>query len=98
PAPPVSPIATRTMNRDRRRPVLVLLLCGLVCSGSGCGLRGRHDFKASLPDESYHAIASQIEYPTVAATAEADDAWASLAPMTLADSQPPEYWDLRLEE
>jgi len=56
------------------------------------------DFKAGTSSDRYQRIASEIEYPEVAQCCAIDSDWASVEPLTLADSFEPEYWDVPLEE
>jgi len=81
-------------NRTRTRwIVLVLYLMGAL---TGCRSRGKSDFKASVPEDCYHAIATEVEYPVVAPCGISED-WAALEPLSLTSQEQPEYWDVRLE-
>lgn len=80
------------------RTPLVALVCCLLAAGSGCHTRSTCEFKASKNADCYQQIAAEIEYPVVDQCSAMDPDWASVQPMTLADTAEPEYWDVRLEE
>ena len=64
----------------------------------GCRTRKSGEFKAHNTDDSYRALATQIEYPQVSQCSVADEDWAALEPITLANLDEIEYWDIKLEE
>ena len=78
-----------------RKP-LILAMCLLQALASGCRSRSIGDFRASGDVDSYHAIATQIEYPSSNQTSAASD-WGSLEPVSLTSIDNPEYWDIELE-
>lgn len=80
-----------------RRPLVALLCCLLVTAG-GCRGRSACDFKACKNTDCYQQIASEIEYPVVDQCSAMNPDWASVQPLTLADTTEPEYWDVTLEE
>ncbi len=74
----------------------VCLAVAIVC---GCRTHGTGEFKASNnTEDSYRALATQIEYPQVSQCSASSEDWASLEPVTLATLSEPEYWDVKLEE
>lgn len=80
-----------------RSPLVALFCCALGVAG-GCRSRNGSDFKACTSVDCYQQIASEIEYPQVDQCSAIDSDWASVEPLTLADSFEPEYWDIPLEE
>ena len=80
-----------------RRAFVALLCCALGAAG-GCRSQNSGEFKACTSNDCYHQIASKIEYPQVNQCCAIDSDWASVEPLTLADSYEPEYWDVPLEE
>ena len=64
----------------------------------GCRGRSGCEFKTCKSANCYQTIASQIEYPKVDQCCAVDSSWAGVAPLTLADTSEPEYWDVSLEE
>lgn len=85
---------TRSMAKHPFTRTAVLIVYLLV--GGGCRSRGPNTFKAT-PEDCYHAIATQIEYPSVEVCSLSED-WAALEPISLASVEQPEYWDVKLEE
>lgn len=83
------------MTRSPRSRLAVLLVYLLVAV-SGCRSRGPGNFHA-VPEDCYHAIATQVEYPTVEVCSLSED-WAALEPVSLATVDQPEYWDVELEQ
>lgn len=79
------------------RLALVLAICLLQTLLPGCRSRSLRDFKASGDVDSYHAIATQIEYPSGNQSSTAQD-WGSLEPLTLTTDTEPEYWDVDLQQ
>ena len=77
---------------------LSVSICLAMAVFVGCRSRGGHNFKASVSEDCYQAIASQVEYPQVSQCSAIEDDWASVEPMTLASTEDPEYWDIPLEE
>lgn len=80
-----------------RKPIVALLCCALGVAG-GCQWRHGGEFKACTSDDCYHDLASEIEYPQVSQCCAIDSDWASVEPLTLADTSEPDYWDIPLEE
>lgn len=74
---------------------VIAALCSVV---PGCALRDQQPFKADCDDDCYHAIATKVEYPTVDQCCALDDAWAAMPPVTLANPDQIEYWNVGLEE
>jgi outer membrane protein TolC len=69
----------------------------LLVAVTGCRSRGTSDFKAARePEDCYHAIASEIEYPAIQVASLSED-WAALEPLSLTSTEQPEYWDVKLE-
>lgn len=79
------------------RSSLLLAICLLQVFAVGCRSRSLGDFKASNEVDSYHAVASQIEYPSGSQASNSRE-WASLEPLTLTTDTEPEYWDVDLEQ
>ena len=75
---------------------MAVLLVYLLVALGGCRSRGPSTFKAT-PEDCYHAIATQVEYPNVEVCSLSED-WAALAPISLATVEQPEYWDVKLEQ
>jgi outer membrane protein TolC len=73
----------------------VLTVYLLVAVG-GCRSRGPNNFKGT-PEDCYHAIATQVEYPSVEVCSLSED-WAAVEPISLTSTVQPEYWDVKLEE
>jgi len=80
------------------RNLLLLSLCLTLAAAAGCRWRQGSDFKASVNEDSYRTLATQIEYPEVRQCSTYDDDWASVEPITLSTTVDPEYWDVQLEE
>ena len=80
-----------------QRPALVATLVVSQLMATGCRLREPNSFKA-CDDGCYATIATQVEYPDVQQCSAADAGWAAVAPLTLANAQQLEYWDLTLEQ
>jgi len=85
-------------HHRRMNALLALYLTWTTVLVPGCGLHTRNEFKPSLPDDSYRALATQIEYPVVSQCSASYEAWAQLEPLSLTNSENVEYWDIRLEE
>ncbi len=79
------------------RVPLIVAICFMQIFAVGCRSRSLQDFKATADVDSYHAIATQIEYPSGNASSTARE-WASLEPLTLTTDAEPEYWDVDLEQ
>ncbi|NOZ39166.1 MAG: TolC family protein [Planctomycetes bacterium] len=77
---------------------LTFAICLLLAIVVGCRSRSACDFKACADDDSYRALATQIEYPQVKQCSSTSDDWASIEPLTLATTTDPEYWDVELEQ
>jgi outer membrane protein TolC len=73
-----------------------VLIVYLLVAGGGCRSRGPHTFTAT-PEDCYHAIATQVEYPNVEVCSLSED-WAAVEPISLTSTEQPEYWDVKLEE
>ena len=84
------------MNSRRSLPLLLVPLC-LVTVLAGCHSRRDAGFKATVADDNYRKIATEIEYPVTQCSNLSED-WAALAPISLTSTEEPEYWDIRLEE
>lgn len=80
------------------RTPLTALFCCLLAAGAGCHSRSACDFKASKDLDCYRTLATQVEYPQVDQCSAMNPEWASVQPMTLADPNEPEYWDVKLED
>jgi len=80
------------------RTALLLSLCLILASAAGCHSRTGGKFKASVDEDCYRAIASQVEYPQVSQCSTFEDDWASVEPLSLSSTVDPEYWDVPLEE
>ncbi|MEM8945538.1 MAG: TolC family protein [Planctomycetota bacterium] len=76
---------------------LVWALCLLQAWTCGCRSRSVGDFRASSDVDRYHAIATQIEYPSGSQSSTAQD-WGSLEPISLTSIDDPEYWNVELEQ
>lgn len=74
---------------------LFVLLVYLLVAPCGCRSRNHSTFKAA-PEDCYHAIATQVEYPAIEVCSASED-WAAVEPLSLTSSDQPEYWDLHLE-
>jgi len=82
------------------QPLFALPVCLAMAIVCGCRTHGTGEFKASNnnTDDSYRALATQIEYPQVSQCSASSEDWASLEPVTLATLSETEYWDVKLEE
>ena len=80
------------------RPFFALSACLLIVLASGCRGRSGGEFKACNSGDCYHAMANQIEYPQVSQCSATCEDWAALEPVTLANFEEAEYWDVKLEE
>ncbi len=75
------------------------LLMALLALAAGCATRKcKSGFTASECNDSYHAVATEIQYPRVNQCAALGSEWAAIAPITLTADSEPEYWDLGLQE
>ncbi len=72
-----------------RLPLFVLLCCALGVAG-GCHSRSGGAFIAGASSDRYQRIATEIEYPEADQCCAIDSDWASVEPLTLADSFEPE--------
>ena len=68
-----------------RLPLFVLLCCALGVA-AGCHSRSGGAFIAGTSSDRYQRIATEIEYPEVDQCCAIDSDWASVEPLTLADS------------
>ncbi len=79
-------------SRTRWAVIVLYLMVALP----GCRSGGDKTFKAAIPEDCYHTIATEVDYPVVSPCSATED-WAPLAPLSVTNEQPPEYWDVNLE-
>jgi outer membrane protein TolC len=95
----LSPQEDSARNRLGARWAAAWLVLGLAWGSClGCQLRDANRFAACAADDCFTAVATQIEYPEVSPCTPASDGWASVAPLTVSNSDEITYWDLSLEE
>ena len=81
------------------RPIArcILAAVGLMAALCGCVQQNRGGFLGGDPDLGYYrTVATDIEYPDVPSAN--DETATTIAPLTLDDDEPIEYWDLSLQE
>lgn len=85
---------------DCVRKPLVLLLSALLLVPGGCHSYKDGAFLAAAPDGWYEHVASEIEFPaeSAATASDVDPSLGAPPPWTISSDQPPEYWDISLEE
>ncbi|NOY30742.1 MAG: TolC family protein, partial [Planctomycetes bacterium] len=86
------------MNTWQTPKIRLLSLCLILAVVVGCSWRSGNDFHASVSEDCYQALATQIEYPQVRQCSTFEDDWASIEPLSLSTTVDPEYWDVPLEE
>lgn len=78
-----------------RMQLAIIPLC-LLAVLAGCRSRRDGAFKATVSDDCYRAVATEIEYPVTQCSSTSED-WAVLEPLSLTSIEEPEYWDVKLE-
>ena len=78
------------------RSQLALIPLCLLAVLAGCRSRRDCTFKATVSDDCYRAVATEIEYPVTQCSSMSED-WATLEPLSLTSTEQPDYWDVKLE-
>lgn len=70
----------------------------LAGAALGCRSGGQSEFKPSVADECFTAVATQIDYPDASRCVTPCADWGAVPPATLSQTEGVEYWDLSLQE
>ncbi|MEM9658032.1 MAG: TolC family protein, partial [Planctomycetota bacterium] len=85
------------MARRPSSPWKLASTCWLLVVLAGCQLRDKPEFEATCSDACFTAVATEITYPDAKERCSDGPEWAATPPLTLANADEMEYWDLTLE-
>jgi outer membrane protein TolC len=97
---PALPLPLRSGRRTSAAAWSWALAKCLAIAGAALGCRsgGQSEFKPSVADDCFTAVATQIDYPDASRCVTPCADWGAVPPATLSQTDSFEYWDLSLQE